>query len=144
MTTTRALPGRTIALLKPALLAPEVPAAPPARRTNGEIPGWYYCQQARAGSPQVLLLTNLRGQKEERYLAAGRAQQKAGYEAQQQANPPASAVPDPRAHYPHFQSQALLADFARQFESAAVNRQRSAYEEANPPAPGKMRNWSGP
>ena len=99
----------------------------------GEVSEWYEFHNQRTGNGRLLRLPDLRGQKEERYMSAWRAHN----QAKQAANPPPvpSTPPDPRpAHIPYDEAQQLRGVFAQQFESAALNRQRTSYETANPPS----------
>lgn len=98
-----------------------------------QVSEWYEFHNQRTGNGRLLRLPNLRGQKEERYLDAWRDHN----HAEREAAPPAApaAAPDPRpAHIPYDELQNLLGTFAQQFESAALNRQRTSYETANPPS----------
>ena len=98
-----------------------------------EVSPWYEFHNLRTGNGRLLRLPDLRGQKEKRYLDAWRADNKAQRETQQ-AQAAAAPPPDPRpAHLYGDDAEALRYEFARQFESAEVNRQRTAYETAHPP-----------
>ncbi|MBF9223119.1 hypothetical protein [Hymenobacter ruricola] len=99
----------------------------------GSVSEWYAFHNQRTGHDRLLHLPDLRGQKEKHYLDAWRAHNKAKREAE--PTPAPSAPPDPRpAYIPYDETQRLLGVFAQQFESAALNRQRTSYETANPPS----------
>lgn len=102
-----------------------------------EVSPWYEFHNLRTGNGRLLRLPDLRGQKERRYEDAWRAanqQQREARQAQEREQEQAAPPPDPRpAHVYGDEARALRDEFARQFESAEVNRQRTAYETANPP-----------
>ena len=98
-----------------------------------EISEWYEFHNQRTGQGRLLRLPDLRGRKEEHYMDAWRADNQAQREAAEAAAPPAPP-PDPRpASVYGDESRELQTKFAQQFEPAALNRQRTAYEAANPP-----------
>ena len=98
-----------------------------------EVSEWYEFHNQRTGNGRLLRLPDLRGQKEEHYLDAWRAHNQAEREAEPAPAP--TTPPDPRpTHIPYDEAQNLHGVFAQQFESAALNRQRTSYEAANPPS----------
>ncbi|WP_046244134.1 hypothetical protein [Hymenobacter terrenus] len=98
----------------------------------GEVSEWYEFHNQRTGNGRLLRLPDLRGQKEEHYLNTWRAHNR----AEREANPtPPASPPDPRPAYIRYdEARKLQGVFAQQFESAALNRQRTSYETANPPS----------
>lgn len=99
-----------------------------------EVAPWYFYHNQHTGQDRLLQLPDIRGQKEKRYLDAWRADNRATHEAAQQTAPPPPPA-DPRPSYVGYEeSKAMRDEFARQFESAQVNRQREAYQAANPPS----------
>ena len=94
-----------------------------------EISEWYSFHSLHTGGERLLNLPDLRGEKEEYYL---RAWQKR--ERQQPAPDVAAAPAAPLPTYaPEPEREVMQGEFARQFESSQLNRQRDAYETANPP-----------
>jgi hypothetical protein len=99
---------------------------------DGEVPEWYHFHNQHTGHEALLRLPNLRGEKEERYLAVWRADGQATRETAQESAPPAPA-PDPRpTHLYGEEERAWENEFVRQFEPTQLRRQRDAYVEANP------------
>jgi hypothetical protein len=116
-----------------AQLDPETDEANKEGFLFGEVSEWYEFHNQRTGNGRLLRLPDLRGQKEDRYLDAWRAHNAAKREADPPATP--ATPPDPRpAYIAYDEARQLHGAFAQQFESAALNRQRTSYETANPPS----------
>jgi hypothetical protein len=99
-----------------------------------DVPEWYFFHNERTGNERLLQLPNLRGNKEEHYLDAWRDDNSAASEARQ-ADAPPPPPPDPRPSYLDSEmSRTVRDEFARQFESAQLNRRREAYQAANRPS----------
>ncbi|GAB3831184.1 hypothetical protein [Hymenobacter jeollabukensis] len=102
---------------------------------DGDVPEWYHFHNQHTGHDALLRLPNVRGEKEERYLAAWRADRQAAREAAEAAQDPAPPAPehDPRpTHLYGEEERAWEKEFVRQFEPIQLRRQRDAYVEANP------------
>ncbi|TGE25942.1 hypothetical protein E5K00_12345 [Hymenobacter aquaticus] len=98
-----------------------------------EPPEWYLFHNQHTGHDQLLQLPDLRGQKEERYLDAWRNDTSKQPTASPAPDPAPPADPRPFA-LSYEEGLALQNKFAQEFESAQVNRQRTAYQAANPTA----------
>ncbi|WP_210516814.1 hypothetical protein [Hymenobacter terricola] len=104
------------------------PYVPPQSLVHRGIPNWYRFHNARTGHDHLLHLPDLRGAKEERYLQVLR-----DIRAQQDAEAGPQPAPDQRpAQLTDVELPIQLAEFARRYEPARINRWREAFEAAHP------------
>ena len=95
------------------------------------MPEWYMFYDMRKGTGSLMLLPDVRGEKEELYMELCRKKRRADWEQEQQQHPEKYPAPDPRPPLNYYSNPGLIVEFIRMFDDKKTLEGYHAYTESN-------------